>query len=87
MTVQGGSGTIGGTGMLLSAKGAVFEEGVTAPTFHGDLDGTRPLLQKLLTLKVTLTRMEAVVLDQQDRLRILPHLQLLNLQQLPLKHS
>lgn len=40
MTVQGGAGTIGGTAMLFSGKGAVFEEGVTAPTFHGDLDGT-----------------------------------------------
>lgn len=39
MTVQGGSGTIGGTSMLFSGKGAVFEEGVTAPTFHGDLTG------------------------------------------------
>lgn len=40
MTVQGGAGTIGGTSMLFSGKGAVFEAGVTAPTFHGDLDGT-----------------------------------------------
>ncbi len=40
MTVQGGEGTIGGTGMLFSGKGARFEEGVTAPTFTGDLQGT-----------------------------------------------
>ena len=40
MTVQGGSGVIGGTSMLFSGKGAIFEEGVTAPTFHGDLKGT-----------------------------------------------
>lgn len=39
MTVQGGSGTIGGTAMLFSGNGAVFEAGVTAPTFHGDLTG------------------------------------------------
>ena len=39
MTVQGGAGTIGGTGMLFSGKGARFEEGVTSPTFTGDLDG------------------------------------------------
>tara|TARA_R110000796_G_scaffold32561_1_gene85205 strand:+ start:993 stop:2123 length:1131 start_codon:yes stop_codon:yes gene_type:complete len=40
MTVMGGVGTIGGSGMLFSGNGAVFEAGVTAPTFHGDLDGT-----------------------------------------------
>tara|TARA_R110000822_G_scaffold101565_1_gene227730 strand:- start:12955 stop:14085 length:1131 start_codon:yes stop_codon:yes gene_type:complete len=40
MTVMGGAGTIGGSGMLFSGNGAVFEAGVTAPTFHGDLDGT-----------------------------------------------
>jgi len=39
MTVMGGAGTIGGTSMLFSGKGAVFQEGVTAPTFHGDLTG------------------------------------------------
>lgn len=40
LTIMGGTGTIGGTGMLFSGKGAVYEEGVTAPTFHGDLKGT-----------------------------------------------
>lgn len=40
MTVMGGTGTIGGSGMLFSGSGAEFEAGVTAPTFHGDLDGT-----------------------------------------------
>tara|TARA_E500000318_G_scaffold111881_1_gene132342 strand:+ start:83 stop:1183 length:1101 start_codon:yes stop_codon:yes gene_type:complete len=39
MTVMGGTGTIGGSGMLFSGSGAAFEAGVTAPTFHGDLDG------------------------------------------------
>lgn len=39
MTVQGGVGTIGGINMLFSGKGAVFEEGVQAPTFHGDVTG------------------------------------------------
>ena len=40
MTVMGGTGTIGGSGMLFSGNGAIFEAGVTAPTFHGDLNGT-----------------------------------------------
>ncbi len=40
MTVMGGTGTIGGSGMLFSGAGAVFEAGVTAPTFHGDLNGS-----------------------------------------------
>ena len=50
MTVQGGAGTIGGTGMLFSGKGARFEEGVTAPTFTGDLDG---LAKQAITSDVT----------------------------------
>lgn len=40
MTVQGGNGVIGGTGIVFSGKGAEFEEGVTATKFTGDLDGT-----------------------------------------------
>lgn len=40
MTVAAKSGTIGNPNMLFSGKGAVFEQGITAPTFHGDLDGT-----------------------------------------------
>jgi len=40
MTVQGGSGTIGGTSVDFVGNGAIFDQGVTAPTFHGDLDGT-----------------------------------------------
>ncbi len=39
MSVFGATGTFGGEGVLFSGKGAVFEEGVTAPTFHGDLTG------------------------------------------------
>lgn len=39
LTVQGGSGTIGGTSVNYVGNGAIFDEGVTAPTFHGDLDG------------------------------------------------
>jgi hypothetical protein len=39
MTVQGGSGTIGGTSVDFVGNGAIFDQGVTAPTFHGDLDG------------------------------------------------
>jgi len=40
MTVQGGSGVIGGTAVDFVGNGAVFDKGITAPTFHGDLDGT-----------------------------------------------
>ena len=40
MTVQGGTGVIGGTAVNFVGNGAIFDEGVTAPTFHGDLDGT-----------------------------------------------
>lgn len=40
MTVFGGSGSIGGPGMTMQAKGATFDEGVEAPTFHGNLYGT-----------------------------------------------
>lgn len=40
LTVQGGTGTIGGTSVNYVGNGAIFDEGVTAPTFHGDLDGT-----------------------------------------------
>lgn len=39
MTVQGGSGVIGGTSVDFVGNGAIFDQGVTAPTFHGDLDG------------------------------------------------
>ena len=39
MTVQGGSGVIGGTAMDFVGNGAIFDQGVTAPTFHGDLNG------------------------------------------------
>lgn len=38
-TVVGATGTIGGAGIVMYGKGATFSEGVTAPTFHGDLDG------------------------------------------------
>jgi hypothetical protein len=40
MTLMGDTGVIGGTGIIAYGKGATFEEGITAPTFHGDLDGT-----------------------------------------------
>jgi len=39
LVVMGGGGIIGGTEMIYSGKGAQFVEGVTAPTFHGDLTG------------------------------------------------
>lgn len=39
MSLFGATGTIGGVGVLFSGQGAIFEEGVTAPTFHGDLTG------------------------------------------------
>lgn len=38
-TVVGATGTFGGAGVVMYGKGATFGEGVTAPTFHGDLDG------------------------------------------------
>lgn len=40
MSVIGSTGTMGGQGIVMYGKGATFGEGVTAPTFHGDLDGT-----------------------------------------------
>ena len=39
MTLIGATGTIGGDGIVMYSKGATFEEGVTAPTFHGALEG------------------------------------------------
>lgn len=39
VTVAGGTGMIGGQNVTFGGKGASFTEGVTAPTFHGDLDG------------------------------------------------
>jgi hypothetical protein len=38
-TVVGATGTFGGAGVVMYGKGATFSEGITAPTFHGDLDG------------------------------------------------
>ena len=40
MTIQGGSGVIGGTGVDVVGNGAVFDRGVTATVFTGDLKGT-----------------------------------------------
>lgn len=40
LSAFGAAGTIGGEGIVYYGKGGTFEEGVTAPTFHGDLDGT-----------------------------------------------
>jgi hypothetical protein len=40
MTLMGDSGVIGGTEIIMYGRGGTFEEGVTAPTFHGDLQGT-----------------------------------------------
>lgn len=40
MTLQGGTGVIGGTAMDFVGNGAIFDQGVKAPTFHGDLKGT-----------------------------------------------
>tara|TARA_B100001093_G_scaffold277143_1_gene264876 strand:+ start:13878 stop:16244 length:2367 start_codon:yes stop_codon:yes gene_type:complete len=39
LAVTGEQGVIGSTGISFSGNGAVFESGITAPTFHGDLDG------------------------------------------------
>ena len=38
-TVVGATGTFGGAGVVMYGKGATFSEGVTAPTFHGALNG------------------------------------------------
>ena len=43
LLLMGSTGTIGGEGVVMYGKGATFGEGVTAPTFHGDLDGTAAL--------------------------------------------
>jgi len=40
LAVVGGSGTIGAESILFTGLGATFGEGVSAPTFHGDLNGT-----------------------------------------------
>jgi len=40
LSVMGGTGQIGGQAINYTGNGAVFQKGVTAPTFHGDLDGT-----------------------------------------------
>jgi hypothetical protein len=39
MSLFGATGTIGGEGVVMYGKGATFGEGVTAPTFTGDLTG------------------------------------------------
>jgi LAS superfamily LD-carboxypeptidase LdcB len=39
LSVFGATGTIGGEGVVYYGKGATFGEGVTAPTFHGALEG------------------------------------------------
>ena len=38
-SVFGATGTFGGAGVVFYGKGGTFSEGVTAETFHGDLDG------------------------------------------------
>jgi hypothetical protein len=43
LLLMGSGGTIGGEGVVMYGKGGTFSEGVTAPTFHGDLDGTAAL--------------------------------------------
>jgi hypothetical protein len=40
LSVFGATGTIGGAGIVMYAKGATFSQGVTGPTFTGDLYGT-----------------------------------------------
>ena len=39
VSLVGASGTMGGQGVVVYGKGATFEEGVTAPTFFGALEG------------------------------------------------
>ena len=40
MDIKAATGNWGGESVKIGAQGALFSEGVTAPTFHGDLDGT-----------------------------------------------
>ena len=40
LLLMGSTGTIGGEGVVMYGKGATFGEGVSAPTFTGDLKGT-----------------------------------------------
>jgi len=40
LSAFGVTGTIGGDGIVFYGEGANFDAGVTAPTFHGDLQGT-----------------------------------------------
>jgi len=40
LLLMGSTGTIGGAGIVMYGKGATFGEGVTAPAFYGDLNGT-----------------------------------------------
>lgn len=40
LNISAASGNWGGESVVIGAQGALFSEGVTAPTFHGDLDGT-----------------------------------------------
>lgn len=39
LLIMGSNGVIGGQGVDITGKGAVFQKGITAPTFHGDLNG------------------------------------------------
>lgn len=39
LLVMGAAGTVGGEGIVMYGQGATFGEGVTAPTFHGALEG------------------------------------------------
>tara|TARA_R110000803_G_scaffold49535_1_gene103094 strand:+ start:4797 stop:7295 length:2499 start_codon:yes stop_codon:yes gene_type:complete len=39
LLIMGSNGVIGGQSVDIVGKGAVFQKGVTAPTFHGDLNG------------------------------------------------
>ena len=40
ISVFGSTGTFGGESIVYYGSGATFSAGITAPTFHGDLDGT-----------------------------------------------
>lgn len=45
-SVIGATGTMGGAGVVMYGKGASYGEGVTAPTFNGDLTGTANLARQ-----------------------------------------
>lgn len=55
LTLIGGAGNIGGQDVTFGGKGAKFSEGVTAPTFHGSLNGLAKLASEADAITFTHT--------------------------------